>query len=94
MVGFPLKPGFPLTQVYVITQWFLGQIGSNVWQIFYMYDTFTKYVGKDPCDMLLKLSWENMPVGIGGCGRKYIHIQGLGGLWVAIIIAFTWYLKS
>ena len=43
--------------------------------------------------MLLKLSWENMPVGIGGCGRKYIYIQGLGGLWVATIIAFTWYLK-
>ena len=39
--------------------------------------TFTRYVGKDPCDMLLKLSWENMPVGIGGCGRKSIHIQRL-----------------
>ena len=43
--------------------------------------------------MLLKLSWENMPVGIRGCARKYIYIQGLGGLWVATIIAFTWYLK-
>ena len=41
-VGFPLKPGFPLKQVYVITQWFLGQIGSNVGQIFYMYGTFTR----------------------------------------------------
>ena len=39
--------------------------------------------------MLLKLSWENMLVGIGGCGGKSIHIQELGGLWVAIIIAFT-----
>ena len=42
VVGFPLKPGFPLKQVYVITQWFWGQIGSNVGQIFYMYGTFTR----------------------------------------------------
>ena len=41
-VGFPLKPGFPLKQVYVITQCFLGQIGSNVGQIFYIYGTFTR----------------------------------------------------